>query len=166
MSSIRTRVGSTRVTRIWVSGALAVLFGVLAGNPSAWAQSPAAPSPTEKKDRARITLSRTLPSLDGKHLKATLVEVNYGPGEFSPSHSHPCAVIGYVVEGELRTQVKGEPEATYKAGESFYEAPNGVHAVSANASQTKPTKFVAFFVCDHETPLSVDVPETKTSEGK
>ena len=153
-------------TRKWVSGGLAVLFGVVAGNPSAWTQSPAAPSPAEKRDRARITLSRTLPSLDGKHLKATLVEVNYGPGEFSRSHTHPCAVIGYVVEGEIRTQVKGEPEAIYKAGESFYEAANGVHAVSANASQTEPAKFVAFFVCDHGTPLSIDMPGTKTSGGK
>ena len=32
-------------------------------------------------------------------------------------------------------QVKGEPEALYKAGQSFYEAPNGIHAVSANAQQ-------------------------------
>ena len=47
------------------------------------------------------------------HVKTTLVEVNYGPGEASPPHSHPCAVIGYVVEGAIRTQVEGEPEHTY-----------------------------------------------------
>jgi quercetin dioxygenase-like cupin family protein len=104
--------------------------------------------------------------LDGEHLKATVVEVHYGPGEFSPPHSHPCAVIGYVVEGALRTQVKGEPEATYRAGESFYEAPNGVHVVSANASQTEAATFVAYFVCDHDTPLSSDVPEIATPGGK
>jgi quercetin dioxygenase-like cupin family protein len=58
----------------------------------------------------------------------------------------------------LRTQVKGEPEATYKAGESFYEAPNGVHQVSANASQTESVDFIAYFVCDDDQPLSSDVP--------
>lgn len=131
----------------------------------AWSQEATSGSHGEAKERARIVLSKELPTLDGKHLKATLVEVNYGPGEASPPHSHPCAVIGYVVEGTLRTQVKGEPEMTYKAGESFYEAPNGVHLLSANASSTKPAKLVAYLICDHDTPLSVDVPETIHGKG-
>jgi len=109
------------------------------------------------KDRARVVLAQMLPKLDGTRLKATLVEVRYGPGEASPPHTHPCAVLGYVVEGALRSQVKGEPEMTYHAGESFYEAPNGVHLVSANASSTQPAKLVAFLICDHDTPLSNDV---------
>lgn len=114
--------------------------------------------PAEQHDRARVALATPLPRLDGDHLRATLVEVYYGPGEASPAHSHPCAVVGYVVQGTIRTQVKGEPLAIYKAGESFYEAPNGVHAVSANASTTEPAKFVAYFVCDHEAPLSAEMP--------
>ncbi len=113
------------------------------------------------RDRASVLLSQALPQSDGAHLKATLVEVRYGPGESSPPHSHPCPVLAYVVEGSIRTQVKGEPEHVFKAGESFYEGPNGVHAVSANASSTEPAKFVALLVCDHETPLSVNVPDSK-----
>jgi Cupin domain len=85
--------------------------------------------------------------------------------EASHPHSHPWAVIGYVVEGTLRTQVKGERESTYKAGESFYEAPNGVHLVSANASSTEPAKLVAYLICDHDTPLSVDVPDSVHQKG-
>jgi len=112
----------------------------------------------QQHDRARVSLATPLPRLDGDHLRATLVEVYYGPGEASPPHSHPCAVLGYVVVGAIRTQVQGEPLRIYKAGESFYEAPNGVHAISANASTTEPAKFVAYFVCDHEAPLSADVP--------
>jgi quercetin dioxygenase-like cupin family protein len=115
---------------------------------------------SETNERARIVLSKPLSKLDGDHLKVALVEVNYGPGEESSPHSHPCAVIGYVVQGTLRTQVKGEPEMTYKAGESFYEAPNGVHLVSANASSTEPAKLVAYLICDHDTPLSLDVSKT------
>jgi quercetin dioxygenase-like cupin family protein len=107
--------------------------------------------------RARAAFSHALPSLDGNHLQATIVEVNYGPGESSKPHTHPCPVIGYIVEGTYRTQVKGEPEAVYKAGDSFYEAPNGVHLVSANASQTAPLKFLAYFTCDHQAPLSTEV---------
>lgn len=131
----------------------------------AWSRDSASGSNSVAKDRARVVLSKELPTLDGAHLKATLVEVNYGPGEASSPHSHPCAVIGYVVEGTLRTQVKGEPEVTYSAGQSFYEAPNGVHLVSANASFTKPAKLLAYLLCDHDGPLSVEVSETDSSKS-
>ncbi len=114
-------------------------------------------TPAHKAERARVAFAHALPAMNGEHLKVTLVEVRYGPGESSPPHSHPCPVIGYVVEGAIRSQVKGEPEAIYKAGESFYEAPNGVHQVSANASATEPAELLAYFVCDHEAPLSTDV---------
>jgi len=127
-----------------------------------------ASSASAKKDtgHAGIAFSHALPQLDGTHLKATIVEVTYGPGASSPPHSHPCPVIGYVIEGALRTQVKGEAEAIYKAGQSFYEAPNGVHMISANASDKDPVKFLAYFVCDHDTPLSVAPPETAPSGGE
>jgi len=92
--------------------------------------------------------------------------VNYGPAEASEPHSHPCAVIGYVVEGVLRTQVRGEPERIYKSGQSFYEAPNGVHLVSANGSSTEPAKLVAYLICDRDTPLSVDVTGSSRVQGQ
>lgn len=113
----------------------------------------------EPKERARIVISQPLAKLDGDHLKVTLVEVNYGPGEESMPHSHPCPVIAYVAEGAIRSQVRGGPEKVYKAGESFYEPANGVHQVSANASKTEPAKLLAYFVCDRDVPLSVDVPQ-------
>jgi quercetin dioxygenase-like cupin family protein len=134
------------------AGTLSCLLALLA-----WAQEKAAGD--HPKDRARVVLTQTLPKLDGANLKATLVEVRYGPGEASPPHSHPCAVVAYVSAGSVRTQVKGEPEMVYHAGQSFYEAPNGVHLVSANASLTEPATLVAFLICDHDTPLSVDVSE-------
>jgi quercetin dioxygenase-like cupin family protein len=109
-------------------------------------------------ENARIVFTQPLPALDGQRLEAKIVEVTYGPGESSQPHSHPCAVIGYVLEGAVRMQVKGEPEAIYKAVQSFYEAPNGVHAISANASKTERARFLAYFTCDHETPLTVPAP--------
>src|ERR1700730_409947 len=99
--------------------------------------------------------SHSLPRMNGNQLRAIVVEVDYGPGEASEPHSHPCTVIGHVVAGAIRSQVKGEPEAVYKAGESFYEAPNGVHQVSANANDKEPAKLIAYFICHHETPLTV-----------
>jgi len=132
---------------------------------TAWliAQAQTSTSAPLARGRDRIVYSQSLPKLDGEHLKVTIVEVTYGPGESSPPHSHPCPVLGYVVEGALRTKVKGEAEQIYKAGESFYEAPNGIHQVSANASGTKSAKFIAYFLCDHEVQLSV--PPSMSSEG-
>jgi quercetin dioxygenase-like cupin family protein len=111
----------------------------------------------------RVALSRSLPSMNGDGLRVTVVEVAYAPGASSPPHSHPCPVVGYVVSGALRTQVEGEPEVIYKAGETFFEQANGVHQISANASNTEPAKFVAYFVCDHETELST--PPVHQSKG-
>jgi quercetin dioxygenase-like cupin family protein len=113
--------------------------------------------------RARVALAHDLPRLDGDRLRATVVEVAYGPGDSSPPHSHACPVIGYVASGTIRTRVEGEPEAVYRAGESFYEAPDGVHAVSANASDEEPARLVAYFVCDRDVPLSVPVPQDRAA---
>ncbi|MGB7845797.1 MAG: cupin domain-containing protein [Candidatus Acidiferrum sp.] len=120
----------------------------------------------KKSEGSRIAFSHDLPPLKGDKLSVTLVEVIYGPGESSTPHSHPCPVIGYVLEGALRTQVQGEPAAIYKAGESFYEAPNGVHLVSANASDKERARLLAYFVCDQHSALSVDVPASEPTKEK
>lgn len=138
---------------------------LLLGTSLAWSQANASNARSQTKDRARTVISQTLPLLEGDHLRAVLLEIRYGPGEASMPHTHPCAVVGYVVEGSLRTQVQGQPETIYKVGQSFYEAPNSVHLVSRNSSTTESAKFLAFFVCDRDTPLSVDVPEHSGSEG-
>jgi quercetin dioxygenase-like cupin family protein len=150
--------------RTWASLALVISSAVVGSHlVSAGA---ATPTDQNKTERARVIFSHDLPRLNGNNLTVTTVEVNYGPGESSTPHSHPCPVIGYVVEGTLRTQVKGEPEAIYKAGESFYEAPNGIHLMSANASDKEPAKLLVFFVCDAHTPLSVDAPQNKPAGEK
>jgi quercetin dioxygenase-like cupin family protein len=152
------------LTRTWITTATVVCGGLL-GAPPAWNQTDASHAPGQKKDRARIVISQVLPALYGDHLKAILLEVRYGPGEASTRHSHPCAVVGYVAEGSLRMQLQGQPERIYKSGQSFYEAPNRVHLVSANASATEPAKLLAYFICDRDTPLTMDVPEPSGAAG-
>jgi quercetin dioxygenase-like cupin family protein len=146
--------------------AATLFFTAAAGSYALCGQAQSNASQAKSAEQSRVILAQTLPQLDGRDLKATVVEVTYAPGGSSTPHSHPCPVIVYVVEGALRAQVRGEPESTYQAGESFYEPPNGVHQVSANASQTEPVKLLAYFVCDHETPLSVPPPESKLAGGK
>jgi quercetin dioxygenase-like cupin family protein len=114
--------------------------------------------------RTRIVFSHALPPLDPAHLQVTTVEVTYPPGGSSTPHSHPCPVIGYVLKGAVRMQVKGGAESIYRAGDSFYEEPNGIHLVSQNASATEPATFLAYFICDHAGPLSIKEP-THSSPG-
>lgn len=107
--------------------------------------------------QVRTVRSQDLPKFDGGKLRMTVVEVSYGPGGWSQPHSHPCAVLGYVL-GALRTQVQGGVESVYQAGETIFERPDSVHLVSANASHSKPVRFLAYFTCDHDTPLTVPAP--------
>lgn len=131
-----------------------------------WSHPASIKAENPPRDRARIVLSQLLSRMDGDHLKAVLVEVRYGPGEASLPHTHPCAVIGYVAQGAIRSQVQGGSETTYPAGQSFYEPPNGVHLVSANASSTEPATLIAYLLCDHEAPLSVDLPASTHGNGE
>ncbi len=140
-----------------VHAAMILFVGVLAAA-MVLARCASGAAQPEGREKARLVVTHRLPQLDGNHLKAVVVEVHYGPGESSPQHSHPCPVIGYVVEGAYRTQVEGDPEAVYKVGQTFYEAPNGHHVVSANASKTEPMTFIAFFICDHDSKLSTNIP--------
>jgi quercetin dioxygenase-like cupin family protein len=121
-------------------------------------ESLAATPATPPEARTRVVFSHPLPRLDPAHLQLTTVEVTYPPGGSSAPHTHPCPVIGYVLKGAVRMQVKGGAESIYRAGDSFYEEPNGVHLVSANASATEPAVFLAYFICDHSAPLSTKVP--------
>jgi quercetin dioxygenase-like cupin family protein len=126
--------------------------------------SPASSSGPSLDARTRVVFSHALPALDPSHMQVTTVEVTYPPGGSSSPHSHPCPVIGYVLKGAVRMQVKGGTEAVYRAGDSFYEEPNGIHMVSKNASTTEPATFLAYFICDHTGPLSVKV-GTDSSQG-
>ena len=141
----------------------AVLGAVLACAPAPAIPAPPVAAPAAVPPRsgatARVALTQALPPMDGAHLEVTVVEVRYGPGESSSPHRHPCAVTGYVIDGTYRTQSGAEPERVYHAGESFYEAPNAVHRVSANASTEAPVTFVAHFVCDRKVPLTTPEPD-------
>jgi quercetin dioxygenase-like cupin family protein len=154
-----------KLAKGWI-GMVAVAWGGVLATHLAWSQTDASQARRSRQDRARTVISQALPALDGDHLKAILLEVRYRPGEASPPHRHPCAVVGYVIEGSLRTQLEGQPEMIYKAGQTFYEAPNGVHLVSANASSTQPAKLLAYFICDRDTPLTIDGPEMSGPEGE
>ena len=111
-----------------------------------------------KGENAKVTVvyEHELPNVPGKSVKGVLVE--YGPGGYSPGHTHPKSAFIYatVLEGAMRSQVNDGPVTTYKAGQNFSELPGDRHGVSANASKTKPCKLLAVFVVDtNETELTI-----------
>lgn len=154
-----------RSAKFWLAGTLILVVAAAVVTSFARARASLQTSRSASEERARVTFSTPLPRLDGDHLKAILVEVHYGPGEFSAPHTHSCPVIGYVLQGAIRIQINGEAEAIYKPGESFYEPPGSLHQVSANASTTEPAAFVAFFLCDHDAPLSTETPAALRPKG-
>ena len=111
----------------------------------------------DKTSRSKTAFTGKLPVLDGQQLTATLLEVTYPPGGVNAAHRHPCPVIGYVLAGAVRMQLKGREEKVFRAGDTFFESPADVHTLSANASRDEPARFLAYFVCDRPTPLSIPV---------
>src|SRR3982750_953878 len=114
-----------------------------------------AETPKEKPAKVTVVYEHELPNLPGKSIKGVLVE--YGPGGYSPGHTHAKSAFIYatVLEGAIRSQVNNGPVTTYQAGQSFSELPGDRHRVSANASETKPAKLLAVFVVDtNETELT------------
>ena len=102
-----------------------------------------ADAPKEKNAKVTVVYQHELPNVPGKSIKGVLVE--YGPGGYSPGHTHAKSAFIYatVLEGAIRSQVNGGPVTTYNAGQSFSELPGDRHGVSANASETQPAKLLA-----------------------
>ena len=106
---------------------------------------------------AKVTdlMSKDLPNLPGK--EGLMITVDYPPGSVDPIHRHNANAFVYVLEGTIVMQVRGGKETMLTPGQTFYEGPDDVHVVGRNASQTKPAKFVVFFVKDKGAPVLVPV---------
>ena len=102
----------------------------------------------------RVVFQHDVPDITLKGWAATAVEVSYGPGESSSAHRHPGITIAYVLEGEIRSKIGDEPERTYSVGQMFLETPGQLHAVSGNASATKPARLLAILLAEKGQPLT------------
>ena len=104
---------------------------------------------------AKVTqlFSKDMADFPGK--EGVMITVEYPPGSIDPIHRHNAYSFVYVIEGTVIMQVRGGQEVTLGPGQTFYEGPNDVHVVGRNASQTKPAKFVAFFVKDKGAPVLI-----------
>jgi quercetin dioxygenase-like cupin family protein len=110
--------------------------------------------PMDTKE-AKVTplMSKDLTEFPGK--EGVMLMIEYPPGSSDPIHRHNAHGFIYVLEGSIVMQVRGGKEVTLTPGQTFYEGPTDVHIVGRNASQTKPAKFVVFFVKDKGAPILV-----------
>lgn len=138
-----------RLTRAGVRALLAAALGLLPM--FALAGPPAAP------EAVTPLMTRDLIGARGKEV--LMITVAYVPGGASLPHRHDAQVFVYVLEGRLTMQVRGSPAVTLGPGQTFYEGPDDVHQLSANASRTAPAKILVFMVKDKAKPASREVPE-------
>src|SRR3954469_21907881 len=127
-------------------------FRIIAAACAAFAFSIAAPA------YAAPNFAAEIPNIPGKSLIAN--EVNYGPGEASPAHTHGTSafIYAYVISGAIESKVNDGETRIYRAGESFSEPPGAIHSISRNASKTEPAKLLAVFVLDtNDDPLTTPI---------
>jgi quercetin dioxygenase-like cupin family protein len=97
--------------------------------------------------------------LDGKEVRATVVEVTIEPGQSGVPHRHPGSAIGYVLEGEYELGIDDQPTRVLKAGETFYEPAGCLHRVSKNPGKVK-TRLIAVVLHPRDAK-QIAVPEPK-----
>lgn len=107
--------------------------------------------PLHAETKVTPLLAHDLQDIPGK--EGAMVTVDYAPGGSDPIHRHNASVFIYVLKGCVTMHVKGHAPVTLKEGQSFFEGPNDVHLVGRNASQTKPARFLAFFVKSKNAPF-------------
>jgi len=101
------------------------------------------------------TLLEVMPPFLPEPAHVMTVRVDLPPGDpGAPPHRHSGPVFGYVLEGELRFELEGEPVRVLKEGETFWE-PGGdvIHYQAGNELSDGWTRFLAVMVCVPGAPM-------------
>ena len=129
-------------------------FVVLAMMLGAMAIGPAASQQQAPATKVSTLLKQAITEFPGHEI--VMVTLDIPPGGGSAPHRHPGHhIFGYVLEGSYRIKLDDGTERTLSKGETFHEAPNQLHAVSANASQTEPAKVLAVILAESGRPITV-----------
>jgi quercetin dioxygenase-like cupin family protein len=88
--------------------------------------------------------------------EVTMITLDIPPGGGSSPHRHPGHhTFGYVLEGTYKIKLDDGPEKVLVKGQTFYEAPGQLHAVSRNASDTEPAKVLVVMLAESGKPVTV-----------
>jgi len=108
-----------------------------------------ASAPRRSGEIARYALTGALEGFD-----AVLLELNFQPGVSAPEHRHPGPIIGYVVDGQMRTAINHEPDQIVPAGGTFFEPHGALHTAFSSAKPDAPVHAVAVLVVPSGSPLT------------
>ncbi len=98
-------------------------------------------------------MKQAIPEYPGHEV--TMLTLDIPPGGGSAPHRHPGHhIFGYVLEGAYKIKLDDGAEKTLTAGETFYEAPGRLHAVSRNASETAPAKVLVVILAESGKPVT------------
>jgi quercetin dioxygenase-like cupin family protein len=118
------------------------------------AQTSTEPTPAPRTPAAELARHALSGPFDGWDV--VLVELNIPPGRTSPGpgHRHPGAVLGYVVEGQMRFAINNEAEKVLPVGGTFFEPSGAVHTTNGSARSDGPTRAVVFMLVPKGSPLA------------
>jgi len=98
------------------------------------------------------------PLADRAGQEVSLIKITTAPGGAAAgAHQHPGHVFGYLLNGEVESQVDPDPPKVYHAGDVFYEAPMQTHRFYRNLSKTEPADLLVFSVRKMGEPFAVRV---------
>jgi quercetin dioxygenase-like cupin family protein len=104
--------------------------------------------------KATQVMKQAIVEFPGHEVNMTILEIP--PGGGSLPHRHPTTHnFGYVLEGAYRLKLDDGPERVLTKGDTFYEAPNQLHAVSRNASNAEPAKVLVVGIAEIGKPTTI-----------
>ncbi|HEX2824780.1 MAG TPA: cupin domain-containing protein [Burkholderiales bacterium] len=135
--------------------ASAVTWLAMSGAPdfsTAHAQIPT-PAGTRQIDLFKTTMDDVMGRV------VTIRRTERDPGSGSPPHRHPGShTFGYILEGTYEFRLNDGPVQKLGPGQTFYEPPNSLHAVSRNGDAKTTVKYLVIQVSDPTKPATVPEP--------
>lgn len=99
-------------------------------------------------------LLRQMPLPDFPDRIVTALTIELAPGAVVGPHRHGGFVYVYLLEGRIRTQLKGQDPVDYSAGQSWTEPAEVVHSRTENPSTTESAKFLAVIYSDADAVIT------------
>ena len=147
------RIGQILLSNVVVAALSAGLTAYAFVSGQAYRFAPGAAYAEAAGTRSTEILTQAMPDI-AREMRISLTERD--PGNASTPHRHPGHhTFGYVLEGTYEVKIDNGPVRQLKAGESFYEPPGALHAVSRNPSSDRPVKYLIIQVGDPTKPRTV-----------
>jgi quercetin dioxygenase-like cupin family protein len=134
------------VARCSLVAALALSVGAIADDALAdQAQAQAQRTILQHQDQSEVS---------GKEI--ILGTVVLPPGASVGYHVHPGEEAGYIIKGSVIWKVRGQPDKTLKAGDSFFNPRGSVHSIVA--ADSGDSTVISTWIVDKGKPMSTPVP--------